>query len=275
MHAQFDNASVKAEYDRWEARLDETDKQDTTDAISVCRVLLAHFLIVDTFVGTNEGIGGSGPRSLDLLHSAVSRQHTSFGTQEKWTDPWEKCATLLFGLIKNHPFHDANKRTALLVALSSLQHRKFATTLPQKVLDRLVVAIAEGKLQPFFDSFPKAQRKLMPTMRGADVDTQILQIAEFLRKNSRRVNNKDPIVTFSSLNQTLRSHGFELKNPYRNYIDIMKFEPQKKGFFGQVISPARQVKIGRGGISFMEGESKPEWHQNSSRNNRPHATEWV
>jgi hypothetical protein len=79
-------------------------------------VLKAHFLIADFFFAEGEGIGGVGPRDLDLLHSALYRQHVTLGGTAKWDTKFDVCATLLYGLIKDHPFHDANKRTAFLSA---------------------------------------------------------------------------------------------------------------------------------------------------------------
>lgn len=84
-------------------------------------ILRAHFLLAESFRELGEGLGGIGPRSTHLLQSAVSRQYVGFGGRQKWDDLYHLAATLFFGLIKNHPFHDANKRTALLIALYQLE----------------------------------------------------------------------------------------------------------------------------------------------------------
>jgi death-on-curing protein len=162
----------------------------------------------------------------------------------------------MFGLIKNHPFHDANKRTALLVTLAFLQHNKYVVTLEQKRLDRFVVAIAENRLQRFFDGFSKADRKLVPSFKGVDPDTQVYQIADFLCRNSRKINHVTPLVTFNSLNNALKDHGFELVEPRGNYIDIVRWDPERRNIFGKV-TPRRAVKLGQVGF--------PSWKTKLSR----------
>src|SRR5262245_60894950 len=106
---------VLAEYERWRAQLGSDDPYAGRDTLGIHDVLREHFLIQDFFYREGQGMGGIGPKSLNLLHSAVSRQCIG-----KWTDKFDICATLLYGLVKNHPFHDANKRTAFLCALLHL-----------------------------------------------------------------------------------------------------------------------------------------------------------
>lgn len=248
---------MEQEYRRWLQKIGDRDIFHSDETVGTNLVLAAHFLLVDTFFHSKEGIGGVGPRSVELLESAVGRQHTSYGGQAKWTDMWQRCATLMYGLIKNHPFHDTNKRTALLVALAFLQHHKYVIKLEQKRLDRFVVAIAENRLQKFFDGFPKSERKLVPPFKGADSDTQVYQIADFLYRNTRRINHVTPLVTFNSLNKALKNHGFELIEPKGNYIDIARWVPEKRSFFGK-ITPRHTVKLGQVGF--------PSWKSTVSRN---------
>lgn len=61
--------------------------------------------------------GGSfGVRDLGLVESAVARPEASFDGQDLYTDIFDKAAALLQSLLKNHPFVDGNKRTALTSA---------------------------------------------------------------------------------------------------------------------------------------------------------------
>ena len=77
-------------------------------------VLDAHFLICEHFYQKGEGLGGFGPKDFGLLSSAVSRQNASAFGSFVHESLWEIAASLIFGLINDHPFHDANKRTAFL-----------------------------------------------------------------------------------------------------------------------------------------------------------------
>src|SRR5467141_879927 len=120
----FIHDDIEREYERWKGILGPEDPYRSGDSIGLHDVLAAHFLIVDYFVEKNYGIGGIGPRDIGLLHSALSRQFTGYGGVQKWKGLYETASTLLFGLIMNHPFHDANKRTALLATLSLLHRNK-------------------------------------------------------------------------------------------------------------------------------------------------------
>ncbi len=60
--------------------------------------------------------GSHGLRDLGLLESAVARPQTTYDGQEMYPDIFSKAAALLQSLLKNHPFVDGNKRTALTSA---------------------------------------------------------------------------------------------------------------------------------------------------------------
>ena len=84
--------------------------------LSVARVLAIHDLMVKRF-------GGSfGVRDLGLIESAVARPQSGFGGEylykqslraEALKNIYDMAAALLQSLLKNHPFVDGNKRTAL------------------------------------------------------------------------------------------------------------------------------------------------------------------
>lgn len=68
-------------------------------------------------IQVTEHTGGSqGVRDLGLLESAVYRSRASFGGKDLYRNIFDKAAALLQSLLKNHPFVDGNKRTALTSA---------------------------------------------------------------------------------------------------------------------------------------------------------------
>jgi death-on-curing family protein len=138
----FLHVHIENEYERWKKIVGPDDPYQAEDSVGLHDLLAAHFLLIDYFVEKKYAFGGIGPKNLDLLHSALSRQFISYAGINKWNGLFENCATLMFGLIMNHPFHDANKRTALLSVLSLLHRKKHIITLQQKKLDSLVVAVA-------------------------------------------------------------------------------------------------------------------------------------
>jgi hypothetical protein len=94
---------IRNEYLRWVEIIGEDDPYAGPDSLGIHDVLKAHFLIADFFYAMGEGLGGIGPRDPTLLHSALYRQHIAFQGSSKWDNQYDVAATLLFGLIKDHP----------------------------------------------------------------------------------------------------------------------------------------------------------------------------
>ena len=68
-----------------------------------------------------ERYGGTcGLRDENLLDSALNAPFQCFGDQELYPTTIEKDVRLCFGLVKNHPFHDGNKRIGALILLTTL-----------------------------------------------------------------------------------------------------------------------------------------------------------
>jgi death-on-curing protein len=57
--------------------------------------------------------GREGLRDPGLLASAVARPQASFDGEDLYPDLWHKASALMHSLVKNHPFVDGNKRTAV------------------------------------------------------------------------------------------------------------------------------------------------------------------
>lgn len=74
------------------------------------QVLFIHSRLVD------ETGGSHGVRDLPMLLSALGRPQASFNDQDLYPDLWSKAAALMDSLIRNHPFVDGNKRTAVTAA---------------------------------------------------------------------------------------------------------------------------------------------------------------
>jgi death-on-curing family protein len=246
---EFLHADIEQEYQRWQGIAGSDDPYQSDDTLGLHDLLAAHFLIIDYFAEKKYGVGGVGPRSLDLLHSALSRQFTGYGGAKKWTGLFENCATLMFGLVMNHPFHDANKRTALLAVLSLLHRKKRIITLQQKKLDGLVVAIAGNALESYFVREARYEKALRSISGTNDTDGTVRVIADFLRRNTRFRDDSARTVTYSELNTALKRHGFELRNPNGNYINVVRVEPPKPAkFLGIGGKPEREVFLAQVGF---------------------------
>lgn len=245
---EFLHADIEKEYERWKETIGSDDPYRSDDTIGLHDLLDAHFLLIDYFVEKKYAFGGVGPRDLDLLHSALSRQFTSYGGLKKWNGLFENCATLMFGLIMNHPFHDANKRTALLSVLSLLHRKKHIITLPQKKLDSLVVAVAANQLPLYFSKDARYQKALRSLSAG-NADDTVRILADFLRRNTRFRDDSARSVTYGELNRVLKRHGYELRNPSGNYINVVRVEPAKRAtFLGLGGRPEREVYLAQVGF---------------------------
>jgi death-on-curing protein len=76
-----------------------------------------------------ERTGGSGGvRDVGLLESALARPQATFGQDDLYPDLWSKAAALMHSLIRNHPFVDGNKRTALAATGIFLELNGYALT---------------------------------------------------------------------------------------------------------------------------------------------------
>ncbi len=71
------------------------------------QVLAIHYEMVKRFGGSH------GVRDIGLVESAVGRPQATFDGNDLYETVFDKAAALLQSLLKNHPFVDGNKRTAL------------------------------------------------------------------------------------------------------------------------------------------------------------------
>lgn len=75
--------------------------------LTPAQVLAIHDQMIKRFGGS------SRIRDLGLVESAVARPQASFDGYDLYPTLFEKAGALLQSLLKNHPFVDGNKRTAL------------------------------------------------------------------------------------------------------------------------------------------------------------------
>ncbi len=231
----FANPAIEREYKYYLKQLpDLPNLFHTPTSISPSEVLKAHFLICDYFVNEGEGIGGFGPRDVNLLVSSVLRQFTGFGGKQKWDSEYLSCASLFYGLIKNHPFYDANKRTAFLTILFKLDKMGRVITSSYDKWEELTTRTADDKL-PDYSQFKKFRK---------DPDSEIRFISWFLKKNTRQRNKRKYVLTYHQFDKLLRNYGFFLDNPSGNYIYVYKIEKRKRWLGKTAETVKRIMKIG-------------------------------
>lgn len=87
--------------------------------------------------------GSAGVRDLGLLESALSRPGNLFAYQSATV--CELAASYAFGIVRNHPFVDGNKRTGFTAAVLFLElnGRRFAATEADAIVRTLALAAGE------------------------------------------------------------------------------------------------------------------------------------
>lgn len=207
--------------------------QNTIRTISTEEVLSIHEQLALDMASSGDAISPAGVKSEVLLHSAVGRQATGFGDKLKYNTVEANAATLCYGICCNHPFHNGNKRTALVSMLSHLDRndRTFDSSVSQDDLYELMKRIAG---HGFVDA-KKTERD--------QSDVEVEGIASWLRKRTRRVERSERLVTYRELRTILSRHGFQLENLVGNRIDVVKYETITEGswFFKRQKEVKRRV----------------------------------
>lgn len=90
--------------------------------------------------------GSAGIRDLSLLESAVMNPLATFGGEDLYPGLLPKVATLLYGLVRNHPFVDGNKRTAFVVAAVVLRKNGLRLAASNDEVVEFMQAVAAGRL---------------------------------------------------------------------------------------------------------------------------------
>ena len=89
--------------------------------------------------------GLPGLRDEGLLESALSAPFQSFGDVDAYPSLPQKAARLCYGLVKNHPFLDGNKRIGAHAMLVFLAVNRTELIYTQEELSAIILAIAAGE----------------------------------------------------------------------------------------------------------------------------------
>jgi death-on-curing protein len=90
--------------------------------------------------------GSTGIRDLGLLQSAMGNAEATFGGAFLHDSIFEMAAAYLYGICRNHPFLDGNKRTATAAALTFLDLNRVEIEADEDAFYDLVIGVAEGRV---------------------------------------------------------------------------------------------------------------------------------
>ncbi len=156
-----------------------------------------HFQIAADFSGSQDPISPAGVRSDDLLHSAASRSQTAVFGERKYPTVEMACAALTHSLVHNHPFHNGNKRTALVAMLVALDENGLSLVCSQEDVFKWILRVASHRLGA--ENF-NADRS----------DVEVLTMAQWIAHHSRRTESGERVITFANLRRRLQHFDCEV-----------------------------------------------------------------
>ena len=104
------------------------------------QVILLHQRLIETTGGS------TGIRDEGMLESALSNPFQSFGDVELYPSIQAKSAQLCFGIVKNHPMIDGNKRLGTHVMLVFMALNGYELLYTQQELSNTILDLAAGKI---------------------------------------------------------------------------------------------------------------------------------
>ena len=104
------------------------------------QILLLHSVLIA------ESGGSDGVRDEGLLDSAVNTPFQTFSGQDLYPTVLEKAVRLGFGLIRNHPFIDGNKRIGTHAMLVFLNLNSITLSYEDDELISTIMSVASDKL---------------------------------------------------------------------------------------------------------------------------------
>lgn len=104
------------------------------------QILLLHSALIA------ESGGSDGIRDEGLLDSAVNTPFQTFSGQDLYPTVLEKAVRLGFGLIRNHPFIDGNKRIGTHAMLVFLNLNSITLSYEDDELISTILSVASGEM---------------------------------------------------------------------------------------------------------------------------------
>lgn len=169
-----------------------------------------HAALARDFADSDDPIAPPGIKSPHLLASTVTRPQTSFGNELKYPTVEMAAAALMHSVVLNHCFHNGNKRTALVAMLAFLDRNALIATCTEEDLFRFTIRVAQHRLVPIhWDNLP---------------DREVIEIARWIRSNSRRVEKGERPIPWLRLKRILSAFDCDCRPPpgKGNRLDISR-----------------------------------------------------
>jgi death-on-curing protein len=169
--------------------------------LSVDEILDLHEVLCNNYqlLPEMEPIRPAGVKNMDMLESAVSRQMVGSMDYYKYGDLHSNCATVIYGIVKNHAFHNGNKRMGFLVMLKHLYKNSYVITpgIKHNEIYELLTSLASNSLNLHARTYYQNFFKIV--VRGTEWsdETDITYLSYWLRQNTENKNVKIKLKTIS------------------------------------------------------------------------------
>ncbi|ASK28349.1 death-on-curing family protein [Neisseria chenwenguii] len=151
-------------------------------------IIFIHDYLTNYFVNLEDPIQPPGVKSQNGIESAASRPDLN----PEYDTSYLKAAALFHSIINNHPFHNGNKRTALLSTIYYLGE-----------LGILLERCSDDELYEF-------TRQIAAHEICENRNDEVSVIAEFLETNSRHQSKGDRPLKFNRLKSILANFNYGL-----------------------------------------------------------------
>ena len=127
-----------------------------TEYLSPEQVLFLHSRLISV-IG-----GGHGVRDVGMLLSAKGRPQATFDEKDLYADIMQKAAALMDSLVRNHPFKDGNKRTAITASALLLRLNGYLLQVENREMVQFTLTCAQSQLSivEVSDWFRKFSKKI-------------------------------------------------------------------------------------------------------------------
>jgi death-on-curing family protein len=166
--------------------------------LTVDEIKQVHEQLTVDFALTDDPISPPGVKYPDLLESAATRPGTGYGSAKKYPTVESAAAALLHSLVHNHPFHNGNKRTALVATLVVLDRHDLIVDSNQDELYKFMVRVGAHDLLPSGYRYDLV------------ADREVERIAKWIKQRSHSIRREERAVTWRELQKKLKQRECEV-----------------------------------------------------------------
>lgn len=190
--------------------------------LTVEEVEAIHVALENDANEANDPIWPSGVKNHDSLASALMRPQTGHGVEPKYPTVEMAAAALVHSLVHNHPFHNGNKRTAVVSLLVFLdRHNQWLRdTVDKDALFKWILEVTNHRVLKkgfIYDQI---------------ADREVLEIAEWVRRNSRPVSRTERPIAWRQL-RALLERDFRCQIEPRASGVVIRRPIEERGFLGR------------------------------------------